>query len=45
MIFGFDFDNTIVTYDELFYKVAIENALIPAELPRSKLAVRDYSAE
>jgi hypothetical protein len=42
MRIGFDFDNTIVTYDELFYKVAIENALIPAELPRSKLAVRDY---
>lgn len=42
MRIGFDFDNTIVTYDELFYKVAIENSLIPAELPRSKLAVRDY---
>lgn len=42
MRIGLDFDNTIVSYDELFYKVAIEKSLIPADLPRSKLAVRDY---
>ncbi|MBT3510285.1 MAG: haloacid dehalogenase-like hydrolase [Nitrospina sp.] len=42
MRIGFDFDNTIVSYDELFYKVAIEKQLVPADLPRSKLAVRDY---
>jgi hypothetical protein len=42
MRIGFDFDNTIVSYDELFHKVATEKSLIPADLPRSKLAVRDY---
>lgn len=42
MRIGFDFDNTIVSYDDLFFKVAIEKSLIPADLPKSKLAVRDY---
>ena len=26
---GLDFDNTLVIYDELFYKLAIERDLIP----------------
>ena len=42
MRIGLDFDNTIVSYDELFYKVAIEKSLIPDNLPISKLAVRDF---
>lgn len=42
MKIGFDFDNTIVSYDALFHKVAIEQSLVPAEVPKSKLAVRDY---
>ncbi|MZH02587.1 MAG: haloacid dehalogenase-like hydrolase [Nitrospinae bacterium] len=42
MRIGFDFDNTIVSYDELFYNVAIEKSLIPPDLSKSKLAVRDY---
>jgi len=42
MRIGFDFDNTIVSYDELFYKVAVEQSLVPTDLPKSKLAVRDY---
>jgi hypothetical protein len=42
MRIGFDFDNTIVSYDELFFNVATEKSLIPASLPQSKLAVRDY---
>ena len=39
---GIDFDNTIVCYDELFYKIAYENNLIPEELEKTKIAVRDY---
>ncbi|MGH6804758.1 MAG: hypothetical protein ACREC3_15545 [Methyloceanibacter sp.] len=39
---GLDFDNTIVSYDTLFHKVAFEQGLIPADLPQTKLAVRDY---
>jgi hypothetical protein len=39
---GIDFDNTIVSYDDVFYKAALERDLIPASIGRSKGAVRDY---
>jgi len=39
---GFDFDNTIVSYDALFHKVALEQSLVPPQTPVSKVAVRDY---
>ena len=39
---GIDFDNTIVCYDELFYKIAYEKNLIPEEVEKTKIAVRDY---
>jgi hypothetical protein len=39
---GLDFDNTIVAYDMLFHQVAREVGLIPDDLPRSKLLVRDH---
>ena len=39
---GIDFDNTIVLYDDLFYKIALEKNLIPANFPNSKLLIRDY---
>ena len=42
MIIGVDFDNTIVCYDGLFHKVALEQGLIPLDLPVSKGAVRDH---
>jgi FMN phosphatase YigB (HAD superfamily) len=42
MHIGLDFDNTIVSYDALFHKVALEGAWIPAEVPVSKVSVRDY---
>lgn len=42
MRIGIDFDNTIVSYDTLFHKVAVEQGVIPADLPQTKLAVRDY---
>ncbi|WP_288391929.1 haloacid dehalogenase-like hydrolase [uncultured Herbaspirillum sp.] len=45
MRIGLDFDNTIVTYDSLFHKVASEQGLVPASLPVSKVAVRDYLRE
>lgn len=41
MRLGFDFDNTIVSYDRLFHKVALEKAYIPASTPVNKNAVRD----
>ena len=42
---GLDFDNTIVSYDALFHKVAREGGWIPADLPASKLLVRDRLRE
>ena len=42
MLIGIDFDNTIVCYDALFHRVAVEQGLIPPELPATKGQVRDY---
>ena len=42
MRLGLDFDNTIVRYDALFHRVALEGGWIPADLPVSKLSVRDH---
>lgn len=42
MRIGLDFDNTIVSYDTLFHKVAREQDLVPPETQVNKLAVRDY---
>lgn len=42
MLVGVDFDNTIVCYDSVFHKVAVEKKLIPKDLPVSKGQVRDY---
>lgn len=39
---GLDFDNTIVSYDTLFKRVALEDGVVPADLPATKLAVRDH---
>lgn len=38
---GVDLDNTIVSYDDILYRVAIELELIGPEISRSKKAVRD----
>jgi hypothetical protein len=42
MHIGIDFDNTIVSYDALFHKVAREQDLVPPETPLNKVAVRDH---
>jgi hypothetical protein len=42
MRIGLDFDNTIVSYDALFHKVAREQDLVPLTTPVNKLVVRDY---
>jgi hypothetical protein len=42
LVLGIDFDNTIVTYDGVFHRVASEKDLIPAQTGRSKDEVRDY---
>ena len=42
MRIGLDFDNTIVSYDALFHRVALELALIPSGVAKNKLAVREH---
>ena len=42
MLLGIDFDNTIVSYQGVFHRIALEKEIIPKELPRSKDAVRNY---
>jgi len=42
MRIGIDFDNTLVSYDALFHRVALDQRVIPNDLARTKVAVRDY---
>lgn len=42
---GFDFDNTLISYDRLFHRVAVDEALIPESVPAQKNAVRDFLRE
>jgi hypothetical protein len=42
VIIGVDFDNTIVCYDGLFHKLAVQQGLVPNGIPKSKNSVRDY---
>src|SRR5262249_8606528 len=41
MIIGIDLDNTLVCYEELFYRAACEERLIEPSVPRSKDEIRD----
>jgi FMN phosphatase YigB (HAD superfamily) len=42
MLIGLDFDNTIVCYDRLFYRLAVERGLVPMSVAAAKPAIRDY---
>ena len=39
---GIDFDNTIVFYDNLFHKIALEKKLISVDFPKSKILIRNF---
>lgn len=39
---GLDFDNTLVCYDPVFHRAALEAGLIPPTVARHKNAVRDH---
>ena len=39
---GIDFDNTLVHYDELFYALALEKNLIPENVKKTKIDVRNF---
>lgn len=40
-VIGIDFDNTIISYDELMHKTALKGDLIPPECPKNKKAIRE----
>ncbi len=42
MRIGIDFDNTIVCYTGLFYRIAVAQGLIPDDIDQDKQSVRDY---
>lgn len=42
MHLGLDFDNTLISYDMLFKKVALEQGLVPNGIDENKNAVRNY---
>lgn len=42
MLIGLDFDNTIVCYDQAIARLADEMFNLPDELPRTKIAVRNF---
>jgi hypothetical protein len=39
---GLDFDNNLISYDKIFYKVALEENLIPKGFPEQKVLIRDF---
>ncbi len=41
MVIGVDFDNTLICYDQVFHRIAVEEGLIPHDFPAQKRAVRD----
>ena len=45
MRLGLDFDNTLISYDQLFHRVALDKGLIPEEILQQKNAVRDSMRE
>jgi hypothetical protein len=42
MLIGIDFDNTLVSYEKLFHRIAREQELIPEGFPASKVRIRDH---
>lgn len=41
MVIGIDFDNTLITYDAVFHRLALEAGLIGPGTPADKKAIRD----
>jgi len=42
MTIGVDFDNTIVCYDGVFRRIAVERGLVPENIGESKAEVKEY---
>ena len=44
-LLGLDFDNTLVRYDNLFHRLAVEKGLIDDSMVVDKIGIRDYLRE
>lgn len=42
LLIGIDFDNTIICYDQVFHKIALNAGVIPHDLPVGKNFIRDH---
>ena len=42
---GFDFDNTIISYENLFYKIAKDISDLPSEIKKDKNSIRNFFLE
>ena len=42
MVIGFDFDNTIISYEKLFKKIAFKKKLVPKNIKTNKNAIKKY---
>lgn len=42
---GLDFDNTLVRYDNLFHRLAVEKGFIDQSFPKNKLSIRNFFRE
>tara|TARA_B100000700_G_scaffold331081_1_gene461273 strand:+ start:3783 stop:4388 length:606 start_codon:yes stop_codon:yes gene_type:complete len=42
---GLDFDNTLITYDSLFHKIALSQGLIPDTIKKNKTSIRNFLRE
>ena len=42
LLIGIDFDNTIICYDQVFHKIALDAGLIPHDLPVGKNFIRNH---
>ncbi len=42
LLIGVDFDNTIICYDRVFHKLALESGLIAHDLPAGKNSIRNH---
>jgi hypothetical protein len=42
MIVGFDFDNTIVNYDNVFFKIALKKKFISKNISKNKSAIKEH---
>jgi hypothetical protein len=44
-VIGIDFDNTVVSYDDVMHEIAVQQGLIPSDTRKSKKHIRDRTRQ